>query len=95
MANEWVDAIVFGPGDLAASMGFHGEWQHPEVLAAMEGVIDIALSRDIAVEAAEFSDDHANYLEQRERGIQIFGPTRTSEYNLLREAAARAIEPYR
>ena len=95
MANEWVDAVVFGPGDLAASMGFHGQWQHPEVLAAMESVIEIALSRGIAVEPSEFPADRAGYLNQRERGIQIFGPTRETEYELLRTAAARALEPYR
>jgi len=95
MANEWVDAVVFGPGDLAASMGLHGQWRHPEVIAAMESVIEIALNRGIAVEPSEFPVDRAGYLKQRERGIQIFGPTRQTEYELLRAAAARALEPYR
>ena len=44
IANEHVDGEIFGPGDLAASMGFHGGWQHPEVLSAMESVIEIALA---------------------------------------------------
>ena len=54
LANEWVDGVVFGPGDLAASMGFHGKWQHPEVLAAMEGVIELARARGHAGEPGEF-----------------------------------------
>ncbi len=95
MANEWVDGIVFGPGDLAASMGHHGGWQHPEVLAAMESVIELALVRGIAVEPAEFPSDGTEYGRQRERGIQIFGPTRVTEYQLLRDAAERALAPYR
>lgn len=95
MANEWVDGIVFGPGDLAASMGRHGGWQHPEVLAAMESVIELALVRGIAVEPAEFPSDSTEYGRQRERGIQIFGPTRVTEYQLLRDAAERALAPYR
>ncbi len=95
LANEWVDGIVFGPGDLAASMGHHGGWQHPEVLAAMESVIELALARGIAVEPAEFPSDSAEYGRQKERGIQIFGPTRETEYQLLRGAAERALVPYR
>ncbi len=95
LANEWVDAVVFGPGDLANSMGFHGQWQHPEVISAMESVIEIALSRGIATEPAEFPTDRAGFAGQRKRGIQIFGPTREPEYELLRAAAARALEPYR
>ena len=95
MSNEWVDAIVFGPGDLAADMGLHGQWEHPDVLAAMERVIDQALARGIAVEAATGAPDRATYQRQRERGIQIFGPTRRTEYDLLREAALNAIAPFR
>ncbi len=95
MSNEWVDAIVFGPGDLAADMGFHGEWEHPEVIGAMDRVIDIALERGIAVEAAIPAPDRATYQQHRERGIQIFGPTRRSEYDLLRQIASEIIEPYR
>jgi 2-keto-3-deoxy-L-rhamnonate aldolase RhmA len=95
MANEWVDGIVFGPGDLAASMGRHGGWQHPEVLAAMEGVIELALARGISVEPTEFPADDVEYAAQRERGIQIFGPTRITEYQLLKDAAEQAIAAYR
>ena len=95
MANEWVDGIVFGPGDLAASMGHHGGWQHPEILAAMESVIELALARGISVEPAEYPVDGAEYAAQRERGIQIFGPTRVTEYQLLKDAAERAITVYR
>ena len=95
LANEWVDGVVFGPGDLAASMGFHGGWQHPDVLAAMESVIEVALARGIAVEPAEFPSNSAEYRRQKERGIQIFGPTRVTDYQLLRSAAERALEVYR
>ena len=56
LSNEWVDAVVFGPGDLAAKMGFHGEWEHPQVVAAMERVIEIALSRNLPVEPAIYPE---------------------------------------
>lgn len=95
MSNEWVDVIVFGPGDLAIDMGFHGDMEHPEVVAAMERVIDLAISHGKAVEPAIGTADRATYQRQRERGIQIFGLTRHHEYALLREAAENAMEPFR
>ncbi len=95
LSNQWVDAVVFGPGDLSADMGLHGQWSHPDVVGAMERVIDLALARGVAVEAAVPAPDRAAYLRQRERGIQIFGPTRRSEYDLLRDAALGAIASYR
>jgi 2-keto-3-deoxy-L-rhamnonate aldolase RhmA len=35
-AVDGVDAVFFGPGDLAASMGMIGQAAHPEVTAAIE-----------------------------------------------------------
>jgi 2-keto-3-deoxy-L-rhamnonate aldolase RhmA len=95
IANDQVDGIVFGPGDLAASMGVHGGWEHPDVLAAIESVIELALERGIAVEPAQFPADGDEYEKQKERGIQIFGPTRETEYQLIREGAERAMKAYR
>jgi 2-keto-3-deoxy-L-rhamnonate aldolase RhmA len=95
LANEWVDAVVFGPGDLAASMGYHGQWRHPKVLAAIETVIELALARGLAVEPAELPRDAPEYERQQRRGHLIFGQTRQTEYELLRDAAARALTPYR
>lgn len=91
MANKSVDGIVFGPGDLAADMGFHGQWEHPEVLKAIESVIEQSIGRNIAVESAIATTDRLDYQRQRARGIQIFGPTRQSEWDLLRDAAYRVI----
>jgi 2-keto-3-deoxy-L-rhamnonate aldolase RhmA len=36
-AVDGVDAVFFGPGDLAASMGLTGKAGHPDVTAAIEG----------------------------------------------------------
>ena len=92
---DGIDGIVFGPGDLAATMNLHGQWEHPEVIAAMETVIEVALARGLAVEPAIMPKDKADYERERRRGIQIFGSTRASEYNLLKSAAMQAMEPYR
>ena len=93
IANEWVDAVVFGPGDLAADMGLHGRWDHPEVIAAMEGVVELVLAKGKAVEAPVYARGRTEYELQKARGIQIFGPIRTTEYDHLRKAASDAIAP--
>ena len=95
LQNEWVDAVVFGPGDLAADMGRFGQWDHPEVVGAMEEVIEIALARGIAVEPVTGPTTREDFERERDRGIQIFGPTRSTEYDALRSAAEKLIEPFR
>jgi 4-hydroxy-2-oxoheptanedioate aldolase len=35
-AVEGVDGIFIGPNDLAADLGYLGNWQHPEVWKVME-----------------------------------------------------------
>lgn len=89
-----IDGIVFGPGDLAATMGLHGQWEHPDVIAAMETAITAARARGIATEPAIMPKDKAEFEHQRNQGHQIFGCTRQSEYNLLQAAAHRAMKPY-
>ena len=94
MDVEGIDGVVFGPGDLSAKMGLHGEWQHPEVLAAIESVVKIALARGLAVEPPIMPADKASYERELERGIRIFGATRRSEYDLLKEAAMNVMAVY-
>ena len=60
----------------------------------MDRVIDLAIARGIAVEGLSTLGG-PDYQQQRERGIQIFGPTRMSEYDMLRDAANRYIAPFR
>ena len=95
MDVEGVDGVVFGPGDLSAKMGLHGEWEHPKVLAALEGVVSAALDRGLAVEPPVMPNDRRSYEREVERGVRIFGATRRSEYDLLREAAEAVMAPYR
>ncbi len=95
MSIKGVDAVVFGPGDLGADMGLHGRWDDPELLAAMEGVVELALAKGVAVEAAVTAGDKAEYERQRARGIRIFGPARMTEYDHLRLGASLAIAPFR
>lgn len=95
LSNESVDGVVFGPGDLALKMGRPGEWEHPDVIAAMDRVIDIALSKDLPVEPAVYPKSREDYEKQRAHGIQLFGRFRSTEYNLLQEGASNALSIYR
>ena len=95
LCNEWVDGVIFGPGDLAATMGFHGQWEHPEVVRAMESVIEIALAKGVATEPAIYPSTREEYERLRERGLQFFGRFRNSEYDMLREVATQALSIYR
>ena len=94
ISNEWVDGVVFGPGDLAADMGLHGQQDHPDLINAMEAVAQVALSQGKAVESPVYATNSTEFRLQRERGIQIFGPIRTTEYDLLKKAALEAIAPF-
>ncbi len=93
MSNDNVDAIVFGPGDLASDMGMHGHWERPEVTSAMEGVIELALAQKMPIEAAVGPRNRSEYENQLARGIQMFGPARVTEYDHLRAGAELAIAP--
>ena len=95
MDVEGVDGVVFGPGDLSAKMGHPGQWEHPEVLAAISSVVDAAISRGKAVEPPVMPTDRAEYNRDLIRGARIFGPTRQTEYDLYREALDRVLNAYR
>ena len=86
-----MDAIIFGPGDLAADMGLHGQWEHNNVIKTIQKVCDIALEKGKAVEAPSLATNRSEYTSQREAGYQIFGPHRGTEYDLLRKGALEAI----
>ncbi len=95
MDVDGVDGVVFGPGDLSAKMGFHGEWEHPEVLSAIESVVEAAIARGLAVEPPVMPNDTAEYQRELARGALIFGATRQTEYDLLRGAFQKVMAVYR
>ena len=95
MDVEGVDGVVFGPGDLSAKMGHPGQWEHPEVLAAINSVVNAAISRGKAVEPPVMPTDRAEYNRDLIRGARIFGPTRQTEYDLYRDALDRGLNAYR
>lgn len=62
MAVPGLDAVFLGPVDLAASLGHPGQTDHPAVLAAMRGIIDMAESQSVAVAAFAPDVDRARSL---------------------------------
>ena len=95
MDVEGVDGVVFGPGDLSAKMGLPGQWEHPEVLAAINSVVDAAIARGLAVEPPVMPNDKIAYNRELIRGARIFGATRQTEYDLFRDALQRVLAVYR
>jgi 2-keto-3-deoxy-L-rhamnonate aldolase RhmA len=63
LAVAGLNAIVFGPVDLATSLGFLGDWQHPQVQQAIETVIDAAKTRRMPFGAGRALDDPTEWLE--------------------------------
>lgn len=43
-----VDAVFVGPGDLTANMGIPREYDHPDLVAMMKKIIDVANKRGVA-----------------------------------------------
>jgi 2-keto-3-deoxy-L-rhamnonate aldolase RhmA len=69
VAIPGLDSLAFGPHDLAFSLGFFGEVEHPEVVAAMDMVIDKARSAGLFIGSGLGADpDYAYTLIKR--GVQ-------------------------
>ena len=69
---EGVDATFIGPSDLSASMEHRGEYFHPEVVNAMERVVDACQSSSVAPGIAFGRGvDHLNSLI--EMGFRFIG----------------------
>ena len=62
LAVEGIDAYFIGPVDLAKSLGYRGDYRHPEVQAVIEDVIvrSRAVGRHVGILAS--ADDAAGYV---------------------------------
>ncbi|MCI0712231.1 MAG: aldolase/citrate lyase family protein [Chloroflexi bacterium] len=68
IAIDDLDVIFIGPTDLSQSLGYTGQRNHPEVLNAIDEVIEAVLPSDKALGIYVGSREEAN--NWRERGIQ-------------------------
>ena len=63
---DGVDAAFIGPSDLSASMGYRGQFWHPEVIKAMERVLDACRDSKVAPGIAFGKNiDHCSELIQQ------------------------------
>lgn len=65
-----VDLLFVGPADLSQSMGLPGQWQHPDVLAAVEKVAQACKSAGISWGILPRDKEHADHC--RQLGCQLF-----------------------
>lgn len=70
-ATEGVDGIFVGPADLSADMGFVGQFDAPEVLAAIDHVYARAKAAGRLV--GTFVLDEDDFVPQVERGVTFLG----------------------
>jgi 2-keto-3-deoxy-L-rhamnonate aldolase RhmA len=56
-AVEGVDVLLIGAVDLAAEMGLHGQYKHPDVVAAFEKVLDAGRRNNKHVGIGGITDD--------------------------------------
>ncbi len=69
VAVPGLDSVVLGPWDLSASLGFTGDLEHPQVVAAIDHVIEKARQAGLFVGSGMGSDStYASKMAQR--GIQ-------------------------
>jgi 4-hydroxy-2-oxoheptanedioate aldolase len=68
---EGVDGVFIGPADLSADMGFPGQADHPDVLAAIDHMIDRIHAAGKISGILTFAPDRSKYYA--ERGVGFVG----------------------
>ncbi|CAN5475067.1 staphyloferrin B biosynthesis citrate synthase SbnG [soil metagenome] len=68
--SSGVDWLMPGPGDLAASMGKHGQLTHPDVIAAVDKIVAGAVARNTPV--GMYVNDSAEIQTWSGREIDFF-----------------------
>ncbi len=69
VAIKDVDAILIGPYDLSANLGYTGEITHPEVVAAIDKVESAC--KQVGVKLGYFGVNAESVLPYREKGFTL------------------------
>jgi len=56
---EGVDGVLFGRDDLTVAMGIHGQYEHPDLLAAMNKCIEIGTKKNMPMGIVCYSKEDA------------------------------------
>lgn len=75
-SSAHVDAVFVGPTDLSISLGHPGNLDHPEVMAAIDGIIGAVSEADHTVLGA-FARDEGSAAKWRERGAHLIALSST------------------
>jgi 2-dehydro-3-deoxyglucarate aldolase/4-hydroxy-2-oxoheptanedioate aldolase len=89
LSVEGIDATFIGPTDLSNSLGFKGEPFHPEVVKAIEKVLDACKDAGVAPGIA-YTQNHEHTKELIEKGFQLIGIG--SDVGFLQKGCEAAIE---
>lgn len=82
--SSGIDAVVVGTGDLATSMGVHGEHRHPRVLAAKDLVKRAAVERGIHYGSYAVGADDVSQAETGQHSFVLY----SMDYRILARACA-------
>jgi len=71
LAVEGIDGIIVGPYDLSASMGMPGNYEHPDVQAALARIDEITLRSGKPLGFHVIQSDHQKVLEKVNKGYSF------------------------
>ena len=91
VAARGVDVAIIGPGDLATSLGFHGQVDHPEVQAAIREAEKGILKSPVVLGGVAYSAEHANRLVDAGYRMIFMG----FDWSLLRNGIAAVLQGVR
>ena len=90
VASPQLDMVYVGPYDTAISFGHPGEYEHPDMKAALRGVLNLCLKHSVAFGTTPSSPKSGmDWIKQGCRFFEL-----TDELALLHEAASAAVSPY-
>lgn len=87
-----VDVVIPGSGDLATSLGLHGQHEHPRVLESLERVIEAVRAKP-TVKIGMYLVEPRSAERWRELGVDFF--LMSIDYRVLSRAYTAAVEELR
>lgn len=73
LSVEGIDGCIIGPYDLSGSLGVPGNFDHPEVLAALEKVEQTCRERKVALGMHVIQPDYRLVMEKVAKGYSFIG----------------------
>jgi 4-hydroxy-2-oxoheptanedioate aldolase len=87
-----VDALWVGPNDLSHSLGYFGQTGHPDVLAAVDRIIDVCIAHNIFA-GLTIGYDFKNAERWIEKGLKFIAFSKDVE--LILKASSQGVQKIR